>query len=218
MIAHIKDNNYWNEYYRSYQDLPEISKPSNFAIFCSQKLDLLFKDKRAKILEFGCGNGRDAEHFSLNHEVHACDLSEVSIKELQKKSNTKVNYFAADFSKIKTQEKYDVIYSRFTLHSVDDEAELNTINAAYSILNEEGIFLIETRSNYDELCGCGEKISDYEWIYDGHYRRFNVLENFILRLKSAGFIPKYVIQSNDLAPFGDRNPVVIRVILKKGHS
>ena len=217
MIAHIKDINYWNNYYQSHQHLPEISKPSNFAIFCSQKLELLFNGKNTKILEIGCGNGRDAEHLSLNHEVHACDLSEVSISELQN-MNTKVNYFTADFTKLDKSEKYDVIYSRFTLHSVDDEAELNTIKIAYDILNEGGVFLIETRSNYDELCGRGEKVSDYEWIYDGHYRRFNVLEDFITRLKTVGFDPEYIIQSNDLALFGDRNPVVIRTILRKSHS
>jgi len=218
MIAHIKDINYWNDYYQSHQHLPEISKPSNFAIFCSQKLELLFNGKKVKILEIGCGNGRDAEHFSLSHDVHACDLSEVSISELQKKPETKVKYFTADFSKLKTSEKFDVVYSRFTLHSVDDEAEWNTIQSVYDILNEGGVFLIETRSNYDELCGRGEKVSDNEWIYDGHYRRFNVLEDFIKRLKVAGFDPEYVIQSKDLAPFGDRNPVVIRTILRKSHS
>jgi SAM-dependent methyltransferase len=217
MIAHIKDNAYWDNYYKNHQHAEEISKPSNFAIFCNIKIDEMFNGKSVDLLEIGCGNGRDSEHFALNHKVVACDLSQVSIDELNNQ-NTKVNYCCADFTNLDTHDTFDVIYSRFTLHSVDGEGELRTIQKAHEILNEGGLFMIETRSNYDEICGRGEKISDYEWVYDGHYRRFNVLEDFLARVKSCGFEPVYVIQSKDLAPFGDRNPVVIRTILRKSHS
>lgn len=214
MIAHIKDNAYWDDYYKNNQHAAEISSPSNFAIFCVDKIESIF-NKKVNLLEIGCGNGRDSEFFSINHDVTACDLSQVSINELNNKPNTKVDYRCADFTHLETDVTYDVIYSRFTLHSVDKEGETRTIQKAHKILNGGGVFMIETRSNYDEICGRGEKVSDYEWLYDGHYRRFNVLEDFLTRVKENGFEPIYVLQSNDLAPFGDRNPVVIRVILKK---
>lgn len=214
MIAHIKDNNYWNKYYNDHQNSPEISNPSNFAIFTLQKLDSLYKDKKLKLFEIGCGNGRDAEHFATKHNVYACDLSDVSIKRLQEKKSN-INYFVADFTNLDLKEKFDVIYSRFTLHSIDSVSEYRAIKSLYNLLEDEGLFFVEMRSNYDELCGKGERVSQYEWIYDGHYRRFNVLEDFLKRVKEIGFTPEYVIQSDDLSPFGDRNPVVIRVILKK---
>lgn len=214
MIAHIKDNTYWDNYYKNNQHVAEISIPSNFAIFCMNKLNTIF-NKKINLLEIGCGNGRDSEFFSINHKVTACDLSQVSISELNNRPNTQVKYLCADFTNLHTNITYDVIYSRFTLHSVDLEGEIRTIKKAHEILNKGGVFMIETRSNYDEICGRGEKVSDCEWIYDGHYRRFNILEDFLTRIKENGFEPLYVLQSNDLAIFGDRNPVVIRTIFKK---
>jgi SAM-dependent methyltransferase len=214
MIAHIKDNKYWNEYYEKKQNAPEISNPSNFALFTQQILNSENKDKKYKILEIGCGNGRDAEHLALKNEVYACDLSEVSINKLKEK-NTRVNYFVADFTRLEIKETFDVAYSRFSLHSVDDVSEYRTIKSIYDLIEDGGLFFVETRSNYDELCGQGQMISKNEWIFDGHYRRFNILEDFLRRVKEIGFVPEYVIQSNNLSPFGDRNPVVIRVILRK---
>jgi len=213
MNAHIKDKNYWNNYYQKNQHKSEISTPSHFATFCSAKINEIFNGRKVNILEIGCGNGRDSEHLALWHNVTACDLSETSISELQRKE-TAVDYFCADFTELKSG-KYDVIYSRFTLHSVDQDSENTVLSNVYEMLNEGGVFMVETRSNYDEICERGEKISDYEWIYDGHYRRFNVLEDFVSRVKTIGYRPEFIQQSADLAPFGERNPVVIRAIFKK---
>jgi len=213
MNAHLKDKNYWNNYYQKNQHSAEISVPSPFATFCSSKINEIYGGKKVDVLEIGCGNGRDAEHLAIWHKVSACDLSEASISELEK-TETAVDYFCADFTELNTG-KYDVIYSRFTLHSVDQASENQVLHNVYNMLNEGGVFMVETRSNYDEICGRGEKISDYEWIYDGHYRRFNVLEDFVSRVKTIGYHPEFIQQSADLAPFGDRNPVVIRAIFKK---
>jgi len=214
MKAHIKDKSYWNAYYQEHHNDIKINTPSSFSRFCLEKLQSMFKHK-VNMLEIGCGNGRDAEHFAHWHNVKACDHSELSIQELKNK-NSSVSYFCADFTELDSSHgSYDAIYSRFTLHSIDLASESKVIANVYDMLTENGVFMIEARSNYDEICGKGERISDYEWIYDGHYRRFIVLEDFIVRVKQAGFHPVFIQQSDGLAKFGDRDPVVIRAILKK---
>tara|TARA_B100001964_G_C13769293_1_gene395292 strand:- start:140 stop:370 length:231 start_codon:yes stop_codon:yes gene_type:complete len=73
-----KIQNYWEDYY-SKDISPQY--PSNFAKFCSKKIPL----NKVKILEIGCGNGRDSVFFSKKNNVVATDFSHNSIKILKKK-------------------------------------------------------------------------------------------------------------------------------------
>ena len=93
---------------------------------------------------------------------------------------------------------YDIVYSRFTLHSINSDLELKTIKNANKLLCNGGVFMIEARTIYDDYCGKGEMISENEWIYEGHYRRFINPPNLIKNLQDTGFIVRTMEISNDL--------------------
>ena len=60
----------------------------------------------------------------------------------------------------------------------------------------------------------GEVISPTERIF-GHYRRFIIPEEIVLKLEVSGFIIEEFIESSGLAALGSEDPVVIRIVAKK---
>ena len=197
---------YWDEYYKK-DAAPSF--PSPFAGYVANKLRT-----KQNILEIGCGNGRDSKFFSSKgHHVTGLDRSGKAI-ELCKSlySDEPIEFFfgeVTDITKI-NQKKYDLIYSRFVVHAMSINEELEMLKTSYQLLNNNGQFFIECRSINDPLSNTGEVLSHTERI-EGHYRRFIILEELKQRLIKVGFEIIEAIESNGLAYLGEEDPVVIRV-------
>ena len=197
---------YWDEYYKK-DAAPSF--PSPFAGYVANKLRT-----KQNILEIGCGNGRDSKFFSSKgHHVTGLDRSGKAI-ELCKSlySNEPIEFFfgeVTDITKI-NKKKYDLIYSRFVVHAMSMDEELEMLKTSYQLLNKNGQFFIECRSINDPLSNTGEILSHTERI-EGHYRRFIILEELKQRLIKVGFEIIEAIESNGLANLAEEDPVVIRV-------
>lgn len=205
------DYNYWNEYYKK-NIAP--SEPSKFA-----KDILKYLESGKKLIELGCGNGRDAIFLSNNKiDVVAVDQCESSINNLKSsvlKNNIK--FVADDFieTKLLEKESFDYVYSRFTLHSISEKQEDKLIKRVHEALKKDGLLLIEVRSVKDELFGLGEKIDRNTYIYNNHFRRFIVLDELIEKLTSIGFKIDFADENNNYAVYKDQNPIVIRIRARK---
>ena len=197
---------HWDEYYQK-DNAPSF--PSPFAEYVANKLNT-----QQDILEIGCGNGRDAKYFSSEgHHVTGLDRSREAI-ELCKNLyfSEPIEFFFGTITDIaKTnKKKYDLIYSRFVIHAMSLNEELEMLTMSYRLLNEDGQFFIECRSINDPLSEAGEILSHTERI-EGHYRRFIILKEFIQRLVQVGFEVVEAIENIGLAQFGEEDPMVIRV-------
>jgi len=205
------DYQYWNNYYNK-DEAPK--EPSQFA---KDILSYLEEDK--KLIELGCGNGRDAVYFSQNGvHVVAIDQSELSIYNLQKNnSNNRIKFIADDFieTDMLKESEHDYVYSRFTMHSITEEEEDVVLNRVYSTLKKEGMLLIEVRSVKDDIYGLGREVAKNTYIYNEHCRRFIVIEELIDKLESIGFEIIFANEGKDYAKYKDENPIVIRIIAKK---
>ena len=205
------DYKYWNEYYKK-NIAPH--EPSKFA-----KDILKYLESGKKLVELGCGNGRDAIFLSNNNiNVVAIDQSESSINNLKcSVSNSNIDFIADDFieTKLLEKESFDYVYSRFTLHSISEEQEDKLINRVYNSLKKDGLLLIEVRSIKDEIFGLGEKVARNTYVYNNHSRRFIVLDELIEKLTSIGFKINFVDENNNYAIYKEQNPIVIRIIAKK---
>ncbi len=169
--------------------------------------------KPTDILEIGCGNGRDATWFAKRgHEVVGVDLSDSAIASCARQESP-ASFQVGDFSDLELGRQFNVVYSRFTLHSVDDLTEARTLDTVRKHLQPGGRFIVEARTVYDELCGWGTRVSEREWIHENHYRRFLDPVEFLTNVRNAGFVPEFVLMSNGLAVWKDQDPVVIRLVL-----
>lgn len=205
----LRDSAYWDEFYSLEHD--EIKEPSKFAKFIFN--NFLRNKNKASLIEFGCGNGRDSLYFNAKGiDVVAIDGSHIAIESLQKQ-NQKASWICGDFSApLNLKDKFDICYSRFTLHAIDDIAELGLIKNVKNLLKPDGFFVVEARSINDDKFGIGEAVGEREFISDGHYRRFIDQDIFKANLIQNGFKIVDIDESSEFAPTPGQNCVCIRVI------
>lgn len=204
-----KDRKYWSNFYKD-NKIP--FEPSLFAKFCLKKY---FTDKK-NLLELGCGNGRDALFFADNGiKTTALDICLEEINYLKSHyAKNNLQFLHHDFTNFKSVEKYDVVYSRFTLHSINKEQEKNLLPLVYEVLRKDGLFCIEARGIKNSLYGLGKASFD-GFIYDGHFRRFLDLEELKLKLEKLGFNILFAKENKGYAPFKEKDDFFIRIIARK---
>ena len=207
------DKNYWESYYAKQNS--EL-KPSLFAKY-------VFKvagPDRKKVIELGCGNGRDAVFFANGGmDVLAVDQVESEIKFLKTryKQLQNIRFKCADFTDFKTEERFDIVYSRFTLHSISAEQEERVLRWAHNTLNPNGLICIEVRGQKNEIYKRGIPVEGENdaYILDDHYRRFINFDFLCDELVKIGFNLVFAAEEKGFAPFNGGNETYIRVVAQK---
>ncbi len=200
---------YWERYYNEHRD------PTHCSPFASFVLPFLKEGK--KIVELGCGNGRDSIFFAKeNINVLAVDQCKEELDYLNSKFEAvnHLKFMDGDMTNLPPIPDVQYLYSRFTIHAIDQEAEKRLIEWSAENLNKNGLFFIEVRSVKDELCGKGEALGNNAYFTD-HYRRFIVQAELEQSLTKSGFDILYSLESNGLAVYKTEDPVVIRLIAQK---
>jgi len=175
-------------------------------------------------VELGCGNGRDSFFFAeKGNNVIGIDQSDtvIGINNARVPEfivGGKLQFVADDFTKPNLAKyaavKANVVYSRFTLHSITEDEQANVVSWVYDYLPPGGLFLIECRTKNDPMLTKGKRLSENEAVTD-HYRRFLDASAFLSLVLAKGFKARYFIESDNLAVFKDDNPVVARYVLTK---
>lgn len=211
MIAVIRDNLYWNEFYKS--EHKDIVTPTLFANFIYENY---IKNKSVvNLIEFGCGNGRDSLYFAKNNlSVTAIDSSNIAINSLKNRDKN-IRWICGDFTNsLDISDKFDICYSRFTLHAIDDSSQSGFIQNVKNLLKSDGILAIEARSVNDGKFGLGKKVGKNAFIFDNHYRRFIELDELRQTLINSGFEIVYIDESSKFAPIKDESCVCVRVVAR----
>ena len=201
---------HWEAFYSSVKGTFD---PSPFAQTVGDQIP-----SRARLLEVGCGNGRDSVFFALRgHTVMAIDASASAIALCRTAHNGVLLEFVhgtlADLVD-RIEPGFDAVYSRFCLHAMTRAEECAMVEGAARLLKPGGALFVECRSINDPLARQGEVISPTERIH-GHYRRFIVMDELVGGVEAAGLKVRERIESQGLARFGDEDPVVIRLTAQK---
>ena len=206
-----RDVNYWNQYYLRKEK--EIQEPSDFAKFV-----LPYMETHKKIMDIGCGNGRDSIYFSQNGlEVTGVDASEEAISHLNQYNMKNSMFVCDDFVTCKAlyQVQYDYFYSRWTIHAVSEKQEWELLKNVSSAIKKKGLFFIEARSIKDDLFGKGSKIAKNTYSYNDHFRRFIVKKELEEKLEKLEFEIIYEKEDKGLSKTTVSDPVLIRIIARK---
>lgn len=184
-----KETQYWNNFYKDFKFLKE----SAFSQFVGNYFE---KTNNLKILDLGCGNGRDSYYFSSKHFVLGIDKSNKPFN----KHNCK--FILGDMITVDKTD-FDIIYSRFTFHSITDIQQEQLIKTIKS-----GTYLcIETRSD--------KGIDTYRVYGDNHYRNLTNINKLKNLLTKYDFEILYIEESDNFAIYKEENPICIRVICRK---
>ena len=198
---------YWDLFYKKQNNKIDLNFPSQFATFtlCDAK-------NITSLLEFGCGNGRDALFFSdYFKSVYAFDGSNEIInknkKRYQKIHNLKFHKFNLndEFKKKRVLcNKKKAIYARFFLHALSNN-EINLfIKLCSNLLKKNERLYIEYRTKKDENRKKETK---------KHYRNF-IDPNFLNKLlKKYDLKNLYFVEGLGYAKYKNDDAFVARHII-----
>lgn len=160
MINKKKSLKFWNDNAQNWSKMAYSDK-KNYTLFPSSEIRnfeianyLKDKNKKSKILDIGCADGKLMEDF-INlgfQDLSGIDNSEnmISIaKKKLKKNNLNLNFYTQDVEKIKLKDKYNIITAIGLIEY------LNNINKFSikidSLLKKNGILIIESRNKLFNL-------------------------------------------------------------------
>lgn len=197
----ITDSQYWDEVY-SANKLDH--QPSSFAQYVEEK----YLKSDMSLLELGCGNGRDSLFFVEKGKlVRALDLSSKTIENLSSLNIQNAEFVNQDFSNLTRFTDLDYVYSRFTMHSIDEETEEKVFSQLSQVLKVGGLFLMEARSTNDEKL---EKTFGVD-----HFRRYLDFQATVEKLESLNFRVLEKQESQGLSPYKKEDPFLIRIVAQK---
>jgi len=215
----VKDIEFNQKYWDAFYSSNHKHTPSQFSVCVLSEIN-----SDVTIVELGSGNGRDAHFFaSQGHFTVAMDLSHQAIKsceDLAKSRNIEhAAFFQADltnresiqkvvdYARKNSEGKEIVFYSRFVMHSIDDEQELAFLAILSDCMKSSEVVYFEFRSKEDS-----ELIKHYV----GHFRRYIDTDSFSQQLvQELGFEIEYSITGKGMAKFKEEDPFVSRVIARK---
>ena len=190
----------WTQFYET-GDLEGIRAPSKFAVLAQHHFE-----PGARIIDIGSGNGRDSTFFqALGHDVTAVDpcASALAKNETHKKRLDDADGVCG------AANDFDVVYMRFSLHSVSEETE----DRLFSWARGSRLFCIETRSVHDPRFGRGERVAENAFSDNGHYRRFTDLDALVRKALHHGFQVVHASVDFKAAALPTDQAVVNRLIL-----
>jgi tellurite methyltransferase len=113
------------------------------AQMCLKVIELLPPDRPLKLLDIGCGEGKDAVFFArCGYDVSAFDISEAGIektKRLAEKANVNIRTFCANLWDFRLDENYDILYSNGVLHYIKPELCEEVMTNYKNHVNKNGI-------------------------------------------------------------------------------
>ncbi len=187
------DSSVWDKVYAGFSgDRFSVwkEKPTSFVV---EKIPFLKGENVVKILDAGCGDGRNLfalaqegfDVFGVDSSIEACKRAR-RVKEMF--PNTIVEQL--DLKNLQFENEFDAVLCDFvTIHIEDIDSVVANFQKA---LREKGLLLIEFISKEDESYGKGKKVENDSFVEDGVFHRFyseeevkNVLGSFeILEMKS----------------------------------
>ena len=201
-------NIYWQRFYKNKKFNKEINFPSQFSIFTLSQ-----KQKNKVLIEFGCGNGRDASYMCKYYDkIYAFDISERAIKNNKNKFKKlkNLNFSVCDvtknFNSINLKKLKKNIYARFFLHTLNDTEIKMFVKLVSKILNKNEKIFLEYRTHLDK---------NKKKIFKNHYRNFLNPIKIINIFKKEKMKNIYSINGYGLAIFNDEDPHVSRQIFQK---
>jgi predicted TPR repeat methyltransferase len=150
------------------------------------------------VLECGCGDGRDGYVLSRKYRVHGVDNSGY----IPKSEDSNLTFSCDNFVEMK-KEGYDLLYSRFTFHSITNDQHSTFLKT----VPIDTYLAIEARSV--------KGVDDHVHHGKDHYRNY-IDETYIKKLLNEnGFDIILFEEGRDMAVYKEENPICIRIICKK---
>ncbi|WP_379147983.1 helix-turn-helix domain-containing protein [Paenibacillus sp. sgz500992] len=170
---------------------------------CYQVLQLMPPTKHLRLLDIGCGEGKDAVFFARNgYDVSAFDVSDAGIektKRLSEKTGVHVNVFKADICDHRLDTHFDIIYSSGVLNYIKPEFRKEIFDNYKQFTNENGLHVFNVFVHKPFIAPPPEKEpSSFKW-YSGelltHYHDWLIKDSpeIVFACNSSGVPHKHAM-------------------------
>jgi len=173
----------------------------NPSTMCLKVLELMPPTKPLKLLDIGCGEGKDSVFFArCGYSVSAFDISDAGIektKRLADKAHVYVDVFKANLWDFRLEQKYDILFSSGVLHYIKPElkdeifmnykeyTESGGLNAMHCLVDKPFISQVSGKKSHSQHWKSGQLLSLYEdWFIAG-------CEEYVFDCNSGGVPHKH---------------------------
>ncbi len=201
---------YWDRFYAE-RATAARPLPSQFATFVAGELE-----HPHRIIEFGCGAGRDSVFFSSHgHDVTGIDASTEAVsrcRELTARLGLTAEFVVASVtdpslpSQVRSTGGPTVIYARFFLHAVTEEEQAAWFEAARALTVRDDLLAVEYRTVRDR---------SHEKVTRTHYRRFIDPVAFNGEAAERGFRAVYAVEGFGFAKYRQDDAYVARGLFRR---
>jgi SAM-dependent methyltransferase len=181
-------DSYWDGWYRS-GGAPHI--PSQFAVMVASE----FAGRVPRIVDFGCGNGRDTMLLDSVAPTVGIDASAEAVA-AAKAAHPDGKFLCGSVEQIQGE---GLLYARFVLHSLPEQVQDELLDR----LEGRWAVAFEFRTPEDEAL---PKVTP------DHYRRPVSVQQVCEKLKARGFVVTYTVEGRGMAKFGADDAYVGRVM------
>lgn len=204
---------YWDSFYAGKSSAAVPEEPSTFARWVAGRIAV-----EQPIIEFGFGNGRDS--FWLARQgwlVRGFEFASSAVENAIKRAaheSTPTYFDEHDLTdaaqtdlladRLAQEYKAPVIFGRFLLHSLVDDARWNLFDLASTVLSGSGELYLEFRTGQD-------KGQPHEF-GDGHYRQYLDPAAVESELKSRGANITYSVAGKGYSVYKSEDPHVARIV------
>lgn len=215
MMKHVKVTDldlaktHWANFYKN-QEAPQ--QPSDFARFVMSRMPT----KIRRIVDFGCGNGRDTQFIANGRIALGVDYSENAVNYNRAKGQANITYKKVNAGSRKSLQKNlskfissepTIFYSRFVIHAISDKAEATLLRFLKKILKPGSVLYLEFRTNED---------SNTQKTFGEHFRRYLDPDAFMNRVRKGGqFKIVFDKRGHGMAVYKDEDPHVCRLIIRR---
>lgn len=190
---------YWDSFYTQ----EHTRNPSPFAEWCVEgPFSPLPSD--AVIMDVGCGNGRDSVFLASNlFRVISMDICQQALDSIPAVPGVlPLRRGMEDLPPFPCH----AVYSRFSLHSIPEEAQADFLDSASAALRRyNGLLCIEARSDKGSFQG-------------DHYRRFLNKDSLAKSVELKGFDILTLEEGTGMAEYKGEDPVVIRLVARSNQE
>lgn len=160
---------------------------------CLKVLELLPPSRPLKLLDIGCGEGKDAVFFArCGYEVSAFDISDAGIektKRLADKARVNVRAFKANLWDYRLEEKFDILFSSGVLQYIKPELRDEIMENYKSYVADDGLVALHVFVSKPFIARAPEK-EKYSWSWKSG-ELFTYFHNWLIE-----YCTEYVFDCN----------------------
>lgn len=210
----VPKKHYWDAYYAQSSFCQTLPHPSQFAAFAIQEMEGC-----QCVVEFGCGNGRDAFFFErYGKHVIALDACEVALAHnLQRQKNHRMHIQFLLFcvghdacpDQLLALQDTKALYARFFLHALTQEERLHFWKISVALLNNQESLFLEYRTTHDQK---RTKTTPE------HFRNYLDPQQLEKELKHFGLCTHYLQEGGGFAKWQQDDAWVARHVVRLAHG